>query len=361
MKRAWRRTGKVLATAGCLAVCLWCGGSSLVSLGQQQKEMPELSPGSRAEAAGFPEASGVEALLSGQEETEQGLLLFDDGVVPFHNDQLPGATVTPDPERSSAPVEEISAGGGQQVANFLVRDTTESGTDLEAELEQQPSVQLYGDGRPEILIYHTHTSEAYVQRFTDFYYTDMETRTQNTDRSVVAVGEELKAALEEAGFGVIHDTTVNDTLFNGSYSRSWEVLQKNLTEYPSIQVTIDVHRDSMTTQEGVKYKPTAVIGGRKAAQIMFLAGCNADGSWDDFPNWKENLHLILRAQQKGTELYPELIRPLNFSNNKYNMNATSGSMLVEIGTEVNTVAEAKYSARMLGEILSQVFDDLKIE
>lgn len=115
------------------------------------------------------------------------------------------------------------------------------------------------------------------------------------------------------------------------------MLQKNLAEYPTIQVTIDVHRDSMTTDSGVKYKPTATIGGRKAAQVMLIAGCDADGGWG-FPRWEENLRLALRVQESLETLYPGLARPLNFSNSKYNMNATPGSLLVEVGTEVNTVS-----------------------
>ena len=139
----------------------------------------------------------------------------------------------------------------------------------------------------------------------------MDTRTSDPQQSVVAAGEALKDALEAAGFGVVHDTTVNDTLYNGSYSRSWEVLQKNLEEYPTIQVTIDVHRDSMTTDSGVKYKPTVTINGRKAAQVMLLAGCDADGSWGDFPRWEENLRLDLRVQEKLQELFPGLARPMS--------------------------------------------------
>ena len=86
---------------------------------------------------------------------------------------------------------------------------------------------------------------------------------------------------------------------------------------------------------------------------MLLAGCDASGEWGDFPDWEWNLRLILRVQQKAQELYPGLMRPLNFSNSKYNMNATRGSMLIEVGTEVNTAAEAKYTGRLLGEILAE--------
>ena len=289
----------------------------------------------------------------GEAPLEEAYPLPDDGVVSLGGGQEAAPAVTPDPSRSSAPVEEIQLEGGAQVADFFVKDSTGSGTDLLAALEEEPSVHWKRDGSAEILIYHTHTSEAYSQSYTGFYYTDMATRTEDPDQSVVAAGEALKQALEAQGFGVVHDTTVNDTLYNGSYDRSWEVLQKNLAEYPTLQVTIDVHRDSMTTDSGVKYKPTVTVNGRKAAQVMLIAGCDANGGWGDFPRWEENLRLALRVQQKLQQLYPGLARPLNFSNSKYNMNATPGSMLVEVGTEVNTVSEARYAGQLAGDAIGQ--------
>ncbi len=363
-KKTFGKILKNLGGLGCLTVCLWCAASALGSWGVEHGgEALLFAAGMRAEAASSPKQAEKEplALPESAPEAEASrleLLVPDDGIVPFHSDELPGVSVTPDPERVSAPVEEITLDGGSQIADFFVRDTSESGTDLLTELKETPSVSLKGDGSVEILIYHTHTSEAYSDSFTGFYYTDMETRTGNRDKSVVAAGEALKAALEAKGFGVVHDVTVNDELYNGSYSRSWDVIQKNLEEHPGIQVTIDLHRDSMTTEEGVKYKPTAVIGGRKSAQLMLLAGCDADGSWGDFPNWRENLRLILRVQQKVTELYPELARPMDFSDCKYNMNATPGSMLVEVGTEVNTVSEAKYAGQLFGGALADVLTEI---
>ncbi len=366
-KKSWVHLLKNGAAFGCLALCLWCAGSAVQSWAAAEgTDALFFAAGMRAEAASSPESKepevpGISSLEQTRlsEQGEETLFLADDGIVPVFGDELPGATATPDPERASAPVEEIELDGGTQISNFFVRDTTDSGTDLNAELLEAPAVQLKGDGSVEVLIYHTHTSESYSKNYTGFYYTDMETRTQNQEMSVVAAGEALKKELEAHGYGVVHDTTINDTLFNGSYSRSWEVIQKNLEEHPGIQVTIDLHRDSMTTQEGLKYKPTTVINGRKAAQSMLLAGCNANDDWDDFPNWRDNLHLILRVQQKAAELYPALTRPLDFSDSKYNMNATKGSMLVEVGTEVNTVSEAQYSGKLLGEILAETFDGLQ--
>lgn len=361
MKRTNPRSlWKTLAGALCLAACLWCACTSLQSWAGEHGEQALLfAAGVRArekEPAAAPLALSSAASAEGREDPPEDRLP-DDGVAPFHEDELPGVTATPDPARASAPVEEILLDGGAQIADFFVRDTTDSGTDLNAQLQAESPVSLKADGSVEVLIYHTHTSEAYSREYIGFYYADMETRTEDPDQSVVAAGEELKKALEARGIGAVHDATVNDVLYNGSYSRSWEVIQKNLAQHPGIQVTIDLHRDSMTTQEGVKYKPTAVIGGRKAAQLMLLAGCDADGSWGDFPNWEQNLRLILKVQQKGTQLYPELMRPLDFSNSKYNMNATPGSMLVEVGTEVNTVSEARYSGRLFGEILAEVLLD----
>lgn len=354
---------KSLAMLACLAVCLWCAGESLQNWARERGG-EALLWAAGMEYAGTPAPSESPDTQSAPVWTQEGLRdqrlaqedsgnLPDDGVVPFHSDLLPGLNATPDPSRSTGPVEEIQIEGGAQVGNFFVKDSTESGTDLEAELAEPTDLHIKADGSVEVLIYHTHTSEAYSASAPGFYYTDMETRTQNRDMSVTAAGEALAKALEARGIGVVHDTTVNDTAFNGSYARSWEVLQKNLAEHPGIQVTIDVHRDSMTTEEGLKYKPTVEVGGRKAAQAMLLAGCDADGSWGDFPDWRLNLRLMLRVQQKAQELYPGLMRPMNFSNSKYNMNATHGSMLIEVGTEVNTAAEARYTGQLLGEILAE--------
>lgn len=354
MKNSVARWMKNMILLGSAGLCLWCVGGRLQTWAAEKGDDALLfAAGIQAQAASSQEPAVPESTPA----PESSYVLPDDGVAALTEPLVPQASVTPDPSRSSAPVEEIQLSGGAQVGDFFVKDTTGSGTDLNAALQEQPSVQLKRDGSVEVLIYHTHTSEAYSQSYTGFYYTDMETRTSNQEQSVVAAGAALKQALEAAGFGVVHDTTVNDTLYNGSYDRSWEVLQKNLEAHPTIQVTIDVHRDSMTTDSGVKYKPTVTIDGRKAAQVMLIAGCDADGGWGDFPRWEENLRLALRVQQSLQGLYPGLARPLNFSNSKYNMNATPGSMLVEVGTEVNTVSEAVYSGQLVGEAIAQALED----
>lgn len=352
MKQSKRYAAKKTAVLLSAMFCIWA-----VWLKVQQ-----ISPQDTASALGYAAGisvkdkegvPGLEGMQQG-DKPEQDVLPYmeDDGIAPFHQYELPIISSTPDPDRDYNTVEEITLNDGSQLAGFKVKDSTDSGTDLAAELLNDPSVKLKADGSVEVLIYHTHTTEAYLDNYFGYYYTDMATRSQNPDMTVVAVGEALKAELEKAGIGVVHDTTVNDTMYNGSYSRSWDRINENCRENPGIQVTIDLHRDSMTTDAGVKYKPTAEVEGRKAAQIMVMAGCDANGGWGDFPNWLENLRFALRVQQKAAEMYPGLMRPMSFSNSKYNMNATTGSILIEVGTEVNTISEAKYSGQLFGSALA---------
>lgn len=345
------------------AVCLWAVADRVLSVSPETGKnalmyaagiVPEATVSSQA-----PETGKVYQSEKDQAENGALPLLDSDGIVPFHENDFPTVNATPEPSRASSVVEEITLSGGAQVDNFEVKDTTGSGTDLVQELLNNPDVHMKCNGEVEVLLYHTHTTEAYMEGYTGFYYTDMQTRSQDQAISVVAVGAEIKKQLEAAGIGVVHDTTINDTRFNGAYARSWEVIQSNLEKYPGIQITIDIHRDSMTTDSGLKYKPTVEIGGRKAAQIMLLAGCDANGDWGDFPDWLENLRLDLRVQQKTEEMYPGLLRPMSFSNSKYNMNATHGSMLIEVGTEVSTVAEAKYSGKLIGNVLAELLPTLK--
>ena len=184
----------------------------------------------------------------------------------------------------------------------------------------------------------------------------MPTRTQDNNLNVVRVGEEIAKRLREAGIGVVHDTTVHDyPSYSGSYDRSIETMRKNLEQYPTIQVTLDIHRDALGGD--TRLKPTTTVNGKKAAQIMIISGCDDDGSLG-FPDWEYNLRLAMRLQQAGAEYDGQLMRPLNFTPSKYNEHMTHGSLLVEFGTEVSTIDEAVYSGQLFGDALVKVLNEL---
>jgi len=368
MKRKSAEFLKLCITVLCVCICLLC---AVVRLGEWVRENGAnalmFAAGVKLESAENSEAQNASTDLQ-QEKTAQEdsaipidrstILMDSDGIVPFHSDELPSSITTPNPKKTSFPVEETKIGGGTQIGEIFVKDNSGSGLNLAEEMKKSSAINMKMNGEVEVLIYHTHTSEAYLDSFTGFYYKDYTTRTQNQDMNVVAVGNEIERVLGEAGIGVVHDKTVNDKIYNGSYSRSWDTIQRNLEEYPTIQVTIDIHRDSMAGNDGLRYKPTAQINGRKAAQIMLIAGCDYNNEMD-FPNWQDNLHLALQMQKTAQSMYPGLFRPLNFSYCKYNMNATKGSMLAEVGTEVNTISEAKYSGKLLGDIIVETLKNLK--
>lgn len=233
--------------------------------------------------------------------------------------------------------------GGTRYQNMWVRNSNANHTvDIGKELAKRPDIDIKKNAGPQVLIYHTHTTEAF----------EGVTRTTDKTKSVCAVGDRIAKQLEAAGIGVVHDTTYHDyPAYNGSYNRSIVTMKNNLKKYPSIQVTLDIHRDAMTRSDGTRLKPTAVIGGKKAAQVMIIAGCDDTGDLG-FPDWEHNLRFALRLQQSVSGLYPNLARPLSFCPRRYNENVTHGSLLVEIGTDANTLDEALYTGELFGKSLA---------
>ncbi len=292
------------------------------------------------------------------EETAEevpAFLDFPKSPLEFLEETLPQAT--PDPNRAHSPVTEIVQASGKLVSNFYVNDTSGTSLDLVQELQKDLPFDIENYNEPTVLIYHTHTSESYFDAFTGFYYHDSVYRNTDPERNIVTVGKALQDSLAEHGIIAFHDTQIHDSpAYNGAYDRSMEVVDYYLEQYPSIKITIDVHRDSMTTSEGVKYKPTAEIAGRKAAQVMILTGSDPTRELG-FTTWNENLIFALKLQEKASTLYPNLMRPIMFCQRVYNMDATNASLIFEVGTEVNTFAEAMYSGELMGNVVAAVLDE----
>lgn len=227
--------------------------------------------------------------------------------------------------------------------------------DIKALLNQGSDLTIYDKSKPTVLIYHSHTTEAYSLLDTG-YYISSDARSNNSARNMVRVGDDLAAYLKKQGFNVIHDRTIHDKDYTKSYDNSRVTIEKYLEQYPSIEVTIDVHRDDITYSNKTKVKPTAKINGKKAARMMIISGCEYNRV-KNFPDWEENLKFDLQVQNKVNELYPGLMRPILFSERKYNMYETHYSFLLEVGTDANTLDEACYSARLFGNALGQLLNE----
>ncbi len=244
---------------------------------------------------------------------------------------------------------------GTAYGNVAVNNKTDENISIKNLLNSVPEYGTVTKDDPYILIYHTHTTEGYELLDKGWYSDDYNSRTKDSGKNMVRVGEALAKALQEAGYKVIHDKTIYDSSYNGAYSRSLVTVEKYLEKYPSIVLTLDVHRDAIHYSDGTKGKPTAVVDGKKAAQVMIISGCEGDGV-EEFPGWKDNLTFAVHLQNAVEESYEGLMRPIFFCNRKYNMNVTPCSLLLEFGTDANTLEEAVYSASLVGESIGKMLD-----
>lgn len=235
--------------------------------------------------------------------------------------------------------------------NILIRNVTGDIKPDYAKLWEQDMDLSVGKDKPAVLIFHTHTTEGYETLDRDWYAADTSSRTNNTDFNVARVGTAIASELEKAGFRVIHDKTIHDAKYSGAYDRSRATVQKYLDQNPDISVVLDVHRDAIQENNGTKIKPVTTIDGQKAAQIMIIAGAEG-GNVKDFPKWEENLRFALRLQSACETRYSTLMRPVFFCHRKYNMDMTPCSLLVEFGSEANTLREAEYAGRLFGKSLA---------
>ena len=228
--------------------------------------------------------------------------------------------------------------------------------DIENLLKQKASLEIKDLSKPTILIYHSHTTECFTLLDVGYYTESTDLKTKDTARNMVMVGDEICKVLESKGFNVVHDKKIHDLSYNEAYGSSRKSMSKYLEKYPSIDITIDVQRDSITYKDGTKVKPTAKINGKKAARMMIISGCEY-GSISNFPDWEYNLRFSTSVVNAVNERYPNLMRPILFSERKYNMDLTKNSFLLEIGTEGNTLDEACYSGRLFADALADLLLD----
>ena len=207
---------------------------------------------------------------------------------------------------------------------------------------------------PLVLVLHTHGTESYFEDRTNLsefasegvesYFLEDETsfRTTEPEKSVVAVGKVFTEELENLGVSAIHCTTMHDAGdFNQAYVNSAEAVKQYLSDYPSIEYVIDLHRDSVVRGDSF-VKSYTEIEGIPSAQVMLVVGTNQNGR---HPNWKENLVVATSFKDTMDAKYPSLSRSLYLRTSRFNQEYLPGCMLLEVGSAANTLEEAKNAAR----------------
>lgn len=227
------------------------------------------------------------------------------------------------------------------VSDFLSADSSLPTTVLPSDESDEPLV----------LIYHTHGTEAYAEEGRVSYKESELPRSDDTENNVVAVGKVLADTLNANGIPTIHCEIMHDANgeYYNSYSNSARTVKEYLEAYPSIRYIFDVHRDALTS-DTVAYKTLTYDGSTPVAQIMLVVGTDNAGA--NHPDWRENLSFAVNTQYYLTQRLNHLVRPISVKRSSFNQQYADIAMLIEVGTCVNTLAEAKASAVILGETLA---------
>lgn len=203
--------------------------------------------------------------------------------------------------------------------------------------------------QPQILIYHSHSQEA----FADSVEGDPST-------TIVGIGEYLAQILrEDYGYNVIHEDGVFDLVDgvldrNMAYDFSEAAVTEILEQYPSIEIVIDLHRDGV---DGTRF--VTEYNGKPAAQLMFIAGMSRTADGQDItylpnPYIRENLAFALQLQLAAETEVPDLMRNIYLMAYRFNLHLRPKSLLLEAGTQLSTVAEEKNAMEAFAAVLDKV-------
>lgn len=230
---------------------------------------------------------------------------------------------------------------------YSVHTSTTAGRDLmnARDLLSRDMTMKGDDSKPQILIYHTHSQEAY--------------KDSGPGQTVVGAGDCLTRLLEAKGYNVYHDKSVYD-LKNGQLDRSkaynyaldgiTNILQQN----PSIEVVLDIHRDGV----GENLHLVTQVDGRDTAQIMFFNGLSQtpEGPIEYLQNpyREDNLAFSLQMQLGAAAYYPGFTRKIYLKGLRYNEHLRPKSSLIEVGAQTNTYEEALNAMEPLSELLDMV-------
>lgn len=228
--------------------------------------------------------------------------------------------------------------------------TTADPAQINADALLSPDMQIEKNaGKPQILIYHTHSQEAFADSVSG-----------DVSATIVGMGDYLTELLtEKYGYCVIHNTSVFDMIDgkldrNAAYNLAESEISQILEKNPSVEVVIDLHRDGL---EGEKM--VTDINGKPTAKIMFFNGLSRtarNGTIDYLPNpyIAENLAFSFQLQLKAEEYYPGFTRNIYLQSLRYNLHLKPRALLVEAGSQLNTVEEEKNAMEPLADILDMV-------
>lgn len=259
---------------------------------------------------------------------------------------LPADTPDASPPADMPPAAALPEASPTPPAGSLIQNLTSADPKAE-DLSAEPLSQtLPGEGA-QILILHTHGTEAYMPVPGEEYAASDPYRTTDPEHSVIRVGDVLCEALERQGLQVIHDRNLYDyPSYTGSYSRSQAAAEEWLERYPGIGVVIDLHRD------GVEPVRTDSPGDDPSA-LMLVIGTGENGL--EHPLWRENLKLALAMERVLLADGEARVRPIRLVRERYNQHLSTGAFILEVGSNADSLSQAERAAELFARAVGPLF------
>lgn len=209
----------------------------------------------------------------------------------------------------------------------------------EEKSEKKKNVKI---GKPLVLLYHTHATEAYLPSTEGNYHKVPEKDT------VREVGNVLEGQLEARGINVIHDKTIHDNpSYNESYDRSFTTIKALLAKYPTIVYSIDLHRDAVP---GTPKGSTIHVGDRECSGLSYVLST-------DVASYSRNRAFVDKINSLGEKRYGDFKGVVRERPYTYNQELGKCMILLEVGNNRNTITEGKNCAKVYGELLAEVINE----
>lgn len=213
--------------------------------------------------------------------------------------------------------------------------------------------------KPRVLIYHTHSYEAYAQDPNDPYEETGKWRSADKRYNIMGVGEVLAENLRSLGFEVVHDLTEHEPPKLGTaYERSLKTLEGYAERGESFDLMIDLHRDAVSANN--KNPSYILVDGKECARLMMLIGTGERG-FQVKPNWQENYKLAKALTQELNAIQDGLCRDVMVKTGRYNQHMSTTCILIEVGHNDNTLAQAKNAMEPLAAAIQTLLESQESE